>query len=130
MVCSVKGLMKTPILRVATNVGLFRTNKRERGSIKFEQSSCRREYCTLIFECTKERHSFKKENKERGSNTTIRTSTPDVSRRPRKNLHKVALGMPTLANGLVGEVLNESPNFQGYNQCGISRHTNNGEMKY
>jgi hypothetical protein len=41
-----------------------------------------------------------------------------------------AQGMPTFANGLVGEVLNESPHFQGYNQCGISRHTNNGEMKY
>jgi hypothetical protein len=76
------------------------------------------------------RHSFKKENKERGSNTTNTIATPHVSRRPRKNLHQAAKGMPTLANGLVGEVLNESPNFQGYNQCGISRHTNNGEMKY
>jgi hypothetical protein len=125
-----KGLMKPPILRVATNVGLFRKNTRERGIIKFEQSSRKREYATLIFECTKERQSFKKENKEQGSNTTITTATPDVSRRPRKNLHQEAQGMPTFANGLVGEVLNESPNFQGYNQCGISRHTNNGEMKY
>jgi hypothetical protein len=119
--------MKPPILRVATNVGLIRTHTRGSGSIKFERSSRRREHATLIFECTKERKSFKKENKEPGSNTTITIATPDFSRRPGVNLHQAAQGMPT-ANGLVGEVLNESPNSQGYNQCGIIKHTHKGEM--
>ena len=35
--------------------------------------------------------------------------------------------MPLLANGLLGEGLNEPPNSQGCNQCGIITYTYDGE---
>jgi hypothetical protein len=72
-----------------------------------------------------ERKSFTKETEARGSNTTITTPTPYVSRTPGENLHQVAQWLPPLAIGLVGEGLNESPNSQGCNQCGIIMHTHN-----
>jgi hypothetical protein len=40
----------------------------------------------------------------------ITTPTPDVSRRPRANLHQATQWLPPLANGLVGEGPNEASN--------------------
>jgi hypothetical protein len=58
------------------------------------------------------------------------TLTPDVSKRPGENLHQATQGLPPLENGLVGEGLNEPPNSQGCNQCGIITHTHKGENQY
>jgi hypothetical protein len=77
-----------------------------------------------------ERKSLAKGTEARGSNLTITTSTPYVSRTPEENLHQEAQGLPPLEIGLMGEGLNESPNSQGYNQCGIITHTHNGERQY
>jgi len=60
MVWWVKGLMNHPILKVANNVGLLRTHTSQRGKIKVEWNSGRREYATVIRECSKERKSFTK----------------------------------------------------------------------
>jgi hypothetical protein len=95
------------------------THKGEKHNIKVEQNSHRREYATIIRECSKERKIFTKGTEARGSNTTITTPTPDVSRRPLANLHEAAQGLPPLENRLVGEGLNEPPNSQGCNQCGL-----------
>jgi hypothetical protein len=92
MVWWVKGLMNHPILKAATNVGLLCTHTRGRGSIKVEQNSRKWEYATVIRECSKERKSFTKGTEARGSNTTIMTPTPDVSRRPGENLHQAPKG--------------------------------------
>jgi hypothetical protein len=54
------------------------------------------------------------------------TLTPNVSRRPGEKFHQAAQGMPSLEKGLVGDGLNELPNSQGYNQCGIITHTHKG----
>jgi hypothetical protein len=88
MVWWVKGLMNHPILKAETNVGLICTHTRERGSIKVEQNSCRREYATVIKECSMERKSFAKGTEARGSNTTITTPTPYVSRTQEKTSTK------------------------------------------
>jgi hypothetical protein len=53
--------------------------------------------------------------------------TPDVSRRPRENLHQVTQSLPPFANGLVGEGINEPTNSQHCNKCGIIMHTHKGE---
>jgi hypothetical protein len=39
-------------------------------------------------------------------------------------------GLPPLPNGLVGEGINEPPNSQGCNQCGIITHTHKRERQY
>ena len=52
-----------------------------------------------------------------------KTIKPYVSRRSGANLHKAAQGLSPLANGLVGERLNEPSNSQGDKQCGIIIHT-------
>jgi hypothetical protein len=54
-----KGLKNHPILNVATNVGLLRAHTSERGSIKLEQHSRKREHAIVIRECSKERQSLK-----------------------------------------------------------------------
>jgi hypothetical protein len=51
--------MNHPILNVATSVGLLRTHTMGRGSIKVERHSRKREYATVIKECSEERQSFK-----------------------------------------------------------------------
>jgi hypothetical protein len=130
IVCWVKGLMNHPILIIATNMGLLRTHTRGRGSIKVEQNSCRHEYSTIIRECSKERKRFIKGTGAWGSNTTITTLTLDVSRRPGENLHQVVQGLPPLEKKIMCEGLNEPPNSQGCNQCGIITHTLKGERKY
>jgi len=127
MVWWVKGLMNNPILKAATNVVLLRTHERGRGNIRVERKSRRQEYSIVIRECTNKRQRFTKGTEARGSNTRITTPTPDVSRRPGENLHQVAQGMPPYPNGLVGEGLNEPPNSQGCNQCGIITHTHEQE---
>jgi hypothetical protein len=66
MVWWVKGLINHPILNVATSVGLLRTHTRGRVSIKVERHSCKREYATVIKECSKERQSFKMGTLARG----------------------------------------------------------------
>jgi hypothetical protein len=66
IVWCVKGLMNHPILNVATNVGLLRTHTRERGSIKLERHSRKREHATVIRECSKERQSLQIGTMERG----------------------------------------------------------------
>jgi hypothetical protein len=83
-------------------VGLLRTHPRGRDSIKIEQSSRRREYSTLIWEC----------------------NSP-----PRENLHEAAQGLPPLAQNLVGEILKEPPNSQGCNNVGLLR-THKWERQY
>jgi hypothetical protein len=127
IVWCVKGLMNHPILNVATNVGLLRTHTRGRGSIKLERTSGKREHATVIRECSKERQSLKIGTVERGWNTTITTATPNVSRKLIANLQQETQGLPPLANYLVCEGLNEPPNSQGRNQCGIITHTPKGE---
>jgi hypothetical protein len=107
--------MNHPILKAATNVGLLRTHPRGRGSIKIERSSRKREYATLIWECNNERQSFIKGNEAWGSKTKITKLTPNVRRRPKEIIHQATLGLPLLANGLVGKVLNEPLNSQGRN---------------
>jgi hypothetical protein len=47
--------MNHPILNVATSVGLLRTHTMGRGSIKVERHSRKREYATVIKECSEER---------------------------------------------------------------------------
>jgi hypothetical protein len=93
--------MNHPILNVATCVGLLRTHTRGRVSIKVEPHSHKREYATVIKECSKERQSFKMGTLAQGRNTTITTPTLDVSRRPGESLHQAIQGMPPLENGLV-----------------------------
>jgi hypothetical protein len=116
--------MNHPILKAAANVDYYAHTQRGEASIKVEQNSHRREYATVIRECSKERKSFIKGTEARWSNTTITTPTPYVSRRPRENLHEAAQGMPPLENCFVGEGLNEPPNSQGCSQCGLLRmHT-------
>jgi hypothetical protein len=44
-----------------------------------------------------------------------------------QNLHQAAPRLPPLENSLVGEGLNEPPNSQRCNQCGIIMHTHKGE---
>jgi hypothetical protein len=100
---------------------------RGRDSINIERNSHRREYATIIRECSKERQRFTKETEALGSNTTITTPTLDVSRRSGANLHQATQGLPPLENGLVGEGLKEPPDSQGCNQCGIIMHTPKGE---
>jgi hypothetical protein len=58
------------------------------------------------------------------------TPTPNVRRRPRANIHQAAQGFPPLENGLVGKGLNEPPNSQHCNLCGIITHTHKGESQY
>jgi hypothetical protein len=58
IVWCMKGLMNHPILNVATNVGLLRTHTRERGSIKLERHSRKREHATFIRECSNQRRSL------------------------------------------------------------------------
>jgi hypothetical protein len=130
IVWCVKGLMNHPILKVATNVGLLGRDPRGRRSIKIEQSSRRQEYATLIWECNNERQSFIKGTRAWASNTTIKTPTTDVSRRQGANLHQSSPGLPPLENCLVREGLNEPPNSQRCNQCGIITHTHKGERQY
>jgi hypothetical protein len=113
MVKWVKGLMNHPILKDAINMGLLPTHKTVRNNIKVECNSSRREYATVIRECSKERQSFTKGTEARGSNTKITTPTPNVRRRPRANIHQATQGLPPLENGLVGKGLNEPPNSQG-----------------
>jgi hypothetical protein len=55
--------------------------------------------------------------------------TPDVSRRSGANLHQATQGLPQLANGLVGEGINEPLNSQGCKQCTITTHTHKGERQ-
>ena len=57
------------------------------------------------------------------------TPTPEVSRKSRENLHKEAPRPPPLVVGLVGEGINEPPNSQGWNQCGINTHTQGGKAE-
>ena len=123
IVWCVKGLINHPILNVATNVGLLRTHTRERGSIKLERHSSIWEHATVISECSKERQSLKIGTVERGWSTTITTATPNVSRKPIANLQQETQGLPPLANCLVCKGLNEPPNSQGRNECGIITHT-------
>ena len=119
--------MNYPILKAATNVRLLRTHPRGRGSVKIEQGLRRQEYATLFWECNNERKSFIKGTGAWASNTTIKTPTTDVSRRPRANLHQSSPGLPPLENCLLREGLNEPPNSQRCNQCGIITHTQGGE---
>jgi len=119
MVWCVKGLMNHPIPKDATNVGLLRTHRRGRGSIKVEWYSRKRDYAIVIRECSKERQSFRERTKARGSNTTIMTLILDISVRPRENIHQAAQGLPPFANGLVVQGLNGPPNSQGCSQCGL-----------
>jgi hypothetical protein len=122
--------MNHPILKVGTNVGLLRTDKRGRGSIKVEWSSRRQEYATLIWECNNHRQIFTKGKEPWGLKTTITTSKPNVSRRPGANPHQAAPRLPLFANDLVGEGLNEPSNSQCCNQCGIIMHTHKGQRQY
>jgi hypothetical protein len=130
IVWCVKGLMNHPILKAATNVRLLRTHPRGRGSIKIEQGLRRQEYATLFWECNNERQSFIKGIGAWASNTTIKTPTTDVSRRPRANLHQSSPGLPPLENCLLREGLNEPPNSQRCNQCGIITHIHKGVRQY
>jgi hypothetical protein len=66
MVWYVKCLMNHGILKATTNVELLRTHTRGTGSIKVEQNSRKREYATIIRECSKERKSFKMGTVARG----------------------------------------------------------------
>jgi hypothetical protein len=100
-----------------------------RDNIKVEQNLRRREYATVIRECSKERKSFTKETEARCSNTTITTPTPDIIRRPGAKPHQAAQRQPSLENRLVGEGLNEPPNSQGCKQCGIITHTQKRERQ-
>jgi hypothetical protein len=127
IVWCVKGLMNHPILNVATNVGLLRTHTRERGSIKLERHSRKREHATVIRDCSKERQSLQIETMERELNTTITRPTPNVSRKTIANLQQETQGLPPLPNCLVCEGLNELPNSQVCNRCGIIKHTPKGE---
>jgi hypothetical protein len=61
-----------------------------------EGNSCRQEYAIVIKECSKERQCFQKRTKARGSNITVTTSTPDVNRSLRENLHQAAEGLRLL----------------------------------
>jgi hypothetical protein len=108
----------------------YYAHTRRRGDIKVEMNSRGWEYATVIRECSKKRQRFTKGTEAQGSNTTITTPTPDVSRRLRANLHQVAQVLPPLANHLVGEGLNEPPNSQGCKQCGIITHTQKRERQY
>jgi hypothetical protein len=124
MVWWVKDLMNHLILKAQPMWDYYAHIQVGRGNIKVERNSRKHEYATFIRECSKERQSFTKGTEAQGSNITITTPTPDVSRRPGAKLHQATQGMPLLANGLVGEGLNEPPNSQGCNQCGILRtHT-------
>jgi len=78
----------------------------------------------------REREHFREGTEARESNTTIMTLTPDVSRRPGANLHQAAQGLPPLENGLMDDRINEPPNIQGCNQCGIITHTHKGVRQY
>jgi hypothetical protein len=60
------------------------------------------EYATVIRECSKERKIFTKGIEARGSNTTITTLTPDVSRRLGENLHQATQGLPSIAKSFGG----------------------------
>jgi len=123
--------MNHPILKATTNVGLLHTHTEGRGNINVEQNSLKPEYATAIrANVVRQRKSFTKGTEARESNNIIKTLTPDVSRRPGANLHQAAQGLPPLANGLVGEGLNEPSNSQGCNQCRIITHTHNGERQY
>jgi hypothetical protein len=102
---------------------------RGRDSINIERNSHRWEYATIIRECSKERQRFTKETEALGSNTTITTPTLDVSRRSGANLHQATQGLPQLANGLVGEGINEPLNSQGCKQCRIITHTHKWERQ-
>jgi hypothetical protein len=112
----------------------YYAHTRRRGDIKVERNSHRLEYAIVISKCSKKRQSFTKGTKARGSNTTITTPTPDVSRRLRANLHQAvhqaAQVLPPFENHLVGEGLNEPPNSQGCKQCGIITHTQKRKRQY
>jgi len=111
MVKSGNGLMNHPILKVATNVGILHTHKTRRSSINVGQNSLKREYAnTIRGNVVRERRSYTKGTEARVSSNTITTPTPSVSRRSGANLHQAAQTLPPLANGLVGEGLNEPPN--------------------
>jgi hypothetical protein len=127
MVWCVKCLMNHRFLKATTNVELLRTQTRGRGSIKVEWISRKREYSIVSKEYNKERKSFTKGTDAWGSNTTIMTATPNVTRNSRPNLHKPTPRLPPLVVGLVGEGLNEPLNSQGWIKCGIITHTQNGE---
>jgi hypothetical protein len=90
-----------------------------RDNIEVEHNLRRREYATINRECSKETKSFTKETEARCSNTTILTRTPNIIWRPVAKPHQATQRQPSLANHLVGEGLNEPPNSQGCNQCGI-----------
>jgi hypothetical protein len=104
--------MNHSILNAGTNVGLLRTHKRGRGSIKVEWSSHRLEYATLIWECNNQRQILTKGKEACGSKTTITKPTPNVSRRLGANPHQAAPQLPPLSNDLVREGLNEPSNSQ------------------
>jgi hypothetical protein len=116
--------MNHPILKAATNVGLLRKHPRGRGSIKIERSSRKQEYATLIWESNNERQSFIKGNEAWESKTKITTLKLGNREKTSTNrLHPLVVGM-------VGEGLDEPLNSQGWNQCGISTHTQKGERYY
>jgi hypothetical protein len=105
MVLCVKCLMNHKILKATTNVELLRTHTRGRDSIKVEWISRKREYAIVSKEYNKERKSFTKGTDAWGSNTPIMTSTTNVTRKSRANLHKLTPRLPPLVVGLVGEGL-------------------------
>jgi hypothetical protein len=66
MIWWVKGLMNHPILSDRTNVELLCTSIRQRGNIKVERHSRKRQYVIVISECNKERQSFRIETLAQG----------------------------------------------------------------
>jgi len=120
--------MNHPILKAAMNVGLLHIHTMGGGNINVQRNSQRQEYSAVIRgNAIRERESFTEGTEAQESNTTIMTLTPYVSIRLGENLHQAAQGLPSLANALVGDRLNEPPDSKGCNQCGIITHTQGRE---
>jgi len=71
-----------------TNEVLLHTHTSGRGRIKLQQNSLKLEHATAISKnVLRERHNFTKGTEARRSNTTIMTTTPNVSRGLEANIH-------------------------------------------
>jgi hypothetical protein len=124
-----EGLNEPPNSQGCNQCGIIMHTHKGRGSIKVEWNSRRREYATVIRECSKERQSFTKGIEARGSNTTITTPTPDVSRRPRENLHQAAQGLPHWQMVWWVKGLMNHPILKATTNVGLL-HTHKGERQY
>jgi hypothetical protein len=126
MVWWVKGLMNHSILKAANNVGLLRTHTGGETIVKLNEIHADQNIPQLLGNAVRKGKASKREPRHGGQALQSRHR----HQRHEENLQQATQGLPPLANGLLGEGLNEAPNSMGCNQCGIIFHKHKGERQY